>query len=141
MPRVPTLPLAGALALLAACGGSSTPTGNNNNTGGPPTMPGGSPVASANVSVENYVYSPDAVLLSAGGTVTWNWVDPGHSVTTNGSPAMPAEAPVSNPPKSLGPVTFSTTGDYQYRCSVHGVACGAYGGTGGCGMYGAIFVR
>jgi plastocyanin len=91
----------------------------------------------ATVDVQNNYFSPASVLLATGGTVTWNWVGSGHSVTSAGSPALPSTAPVTDAPFTLGPVTFSTAGTYQYYCTVHGVA-GSYGGGN---MTGAIFVQ
>ena len=134
--RTFTFPLlTGALALAAACGGSSYGGGTTNT----PTEPTGTPVMSATVSVQNNFFEPASVLLASGGTVTWNWVGSGHSVTATGSPALPAStgALLKDAPFSLGPVVFATAGTYQYYCTVHGAA-GVYGGGQ---MTGAIFVR
>ena len=129
--------LVGCLSVaLMACSGGTTPT----NPGGvfqyPQQPPAGNPVASASVDVIDFAFSPASVSLSVGGSVTWTWVGSGHSVTSDGPPSFSPNAPVSNPPKTLGPVVFSATGDYQYFCSVHGGA-GGYGGS----MLGTIFVR
>lgn len=124
-----------ALALAAGCGGGTTE--NNNNGGNPPQNPGGTPVASATVSVFNNYFDPNGVLLSAGGTVTWNWVGVGHSVTSRGSPSFSPNAPVSSAPFTLA-VTFPSTGDYQYFCTVHGVSSDPYSSGS---MIGTIFVR
>jgi plastocyanin len=129
----------GLLVGAVACGGGGT-TDNNNNNGGnqqPPQQPGGTPVPTASVDVNNNYFTPNSVLLAAGGTVTWNWVgDNGHSVTSYASPTFTPNAPVSYPQHTLV-VTFPNTGDYQYYCTTHGV--GAYGGISG--MTGAIYVR
>ena len=129
--------LAGPLVAVAACSGGYT-SGDSNNNGNdqnPPANPGGTPQASASVSVNNNFFSPNSVLLAAGGTVTWNWVGNGHSVTPNGTPAFSPDAPVSDAPHTLV-VTFPSTGDYRYFCTVHGVS-GGYSS----GMVGTIFVR
>jgi len=127
--------LIGVLAAALAC--SSGPTTDNNQNGGnnqPPVLPGGTPVASANVDVANDFYAPNSVLLAAGGTVTWNWTgDHGHSVTSN---VFQPNAPVSYPPHSLS-VTFPSTGDFAYFCTVHGVSGYGVAGT----MVGTIYVR
>ena len=127
--------VAGSLVVLAACGGSSYGGGTTNT----PTEPTGTPVMSATVSVQNNFFDPSTVLLASGGTVTWNWVGSGHSVTAAGSPALPSSTggALKDAPFSLGPVVFAAAGTYQYFCTVHGVA-GTYGGGN---MTGAIFVR
>ena len=127
-------PVAASLLVMAACGGSSV-TGTSNT----PPQPTGTPVMSATVSVQNNFFDPATVLLASGGTITWNWVGSGHSVTASGSPALPASTGslTKNAPFSLGPVVFAAAGTYQYYCTVHGVA-GTYGGGN---MTGAIFVR
>jgi len=135
MGRFGHLTLAAGFAAAAACsGGGTTDTGGISPPPPPPVLPGGTPVQSANVDVANDFYSPNSVLLSAGGTVTWTWTgNNGHSVTSN---EFSPNAPVSYPPKTLQ-VTFANTGDYHYFCTVHGVA--GYGTSGT--MIGAIFVR
>ena len=129
------------LLLLAACSsGYGTDNGNNGNNGNnnnpPPANPGGTPVPSASVDVLNNYFNPNSVLLAAGGTVTWNWIGSGHSVTPTGSPVFAPQAPISNAPHTLS-VTFSQAGDYSYICTVHGYA-GAYSSGS---MVGEIFVR
>lgn len=128
-----------ALAFVAACGGGGT-TGSNTTppvTGGNPGLPSGTPSASAAVEVINNEFDPNSVLIQVGGTVTWHWTGSGHSVTSYGTPSFSPNAPVSGTGTVLGPVTFNATGDYQYLCSVHGVA--TYGSTGG--MAGVVYVR
>ena len=118
--------------LLLACGGSDGPTGGSNT----PTDPGGTPAAAATIQVMNDFYSPSTVLISPGGTVTWNWVGAGHSVTPDGSPTFSPGAPISNPPRTLA-VVFASAGTYSFHCTAHGVP-GVYGGGT---MTGAVFVR
>ena len=139
MSLAPQIRLAGILLGVAACSsGGTTDNGNNNGGQNPPQLPGGTPVATANIDVLNNYYAPNSVLLAVNGTVTWNWVgDNGHSVTSTVAPTFSPTAPVSYPPKSLV-VTFTTTGDYRYFCLTHGVSDG-YGGGGS--MVGEIFVR
>jgi plastocyanin len=131
--------LLGALIAAAGCGAGGTTSNNNGNNGGyPPMQPSGNPVLVASVNVDDDFFSPNAVLLSAGGTVTWNWVGiNGHSVTSSGAPSFSPNAPVSPVNTTLGPVVFATAGTYNYFCTVHGV--GGYGSTGD--MKGTIFVR
>jgi plastocyanin len=121
------------LAVLAALACSGEPTGTSDT----PPEPVGDPVPAATIQVLNDFYSPSTVLISAGGTVTWTWVGSGHSVTSAGSPSFSPTAGVSNPPKTLGPVTFANGGTYQFYCTVHGIP-GTYGGGQ---MTGAVFVE
>jgi plastocyanin len=127
--------LAGSLSLLAACGGSTYGGGTSNI----PTDPMTTPVLAATVNVQNNFFDPATVDLAAGGTVTWNWIGSGHSVTSVGSPALPSSTGVVTKDAgfSLGPVVFASAGTYQYYCTVHGTG-GVYGGGN---MTGAIFVR
>jgi len=134
MDRFGRITLAAGFAALAACSSGTTDGGVLTPPPPPPVLPGGTPVQAANVDVANDFFSPNAVLLATGGTVTWTWTgNNGHSVTSND---FSPNAPVSYPPKTLQ-VTFNTNGDYNYFCSVHGVA--GYGTSGS--MIGAVFVR
>jgi len=132
MRRQRILPFAGALLALAACG-STEPDGTSNN----PPQPIGVPAQAVSVSVQDNFFSPASALVAVNGTVTWNWVGNGHSVTSDGSPTFSPNAPISNPPTTLGPIVFSTLGTYSYHCTVHGVP-GVYGSGQ---MTGAVFVR
>ena len=101
-------------AALVGCGGAgTTPSGQNGPSQYPQQPPAGNPVASASVDVLNNAFSPASVSLTAGGTVTWTWVGSGHSVTSDGQPSFSPTAPVSNAPRTLGPVVFSTAGQYN----------------------------
>ena len=110
------LPVAGAILALAACG-YKTPTSNN--TGNVPDPPTGTPAPTANVEVRNGYFNPANPLIAVGGTVTWTWIDSGHSVTSFGSPSFSPNAPISNKPHTLGPVVFPTAGTYTFYCSAH----------------------
>lgn len=130
--------LLGVLLAVVGCGAGGTTSNNKGNSGYPPPPPSGNPVDAATVLVDDNFFSPNAVLLSAGGNVTWNWIGRnGHSVTSDGSPSFSPNAPVSAVNTTLGPIIFATAGSYNYYCTVHGIA--GYGGTGD--MKGTIFVR
>ena len=128
LPRVFPVPL----FLLLACGGSDLPTGTSNT----PPPPTGNPVAAATIQIQDNFYSPSTVLISAGGTVTWNWVGDGHSVTPDGALTFTGVA-LKSAPFTLGPVVFAVAGTYSFHCTAHGVA-GTYGGGT---MTGAVFVQ
>lgn len=129
--RVPHF--AGAILAIAACASASS----SDDTSNVPPEPIGSPAQAVTVSVRDNFFSPVSALVAVNGTVTWNWVGTGHSVTSDGSPTFSPSAPVSSPPTTLGPIVFSSLGTYTYHCTVHGVA-GVYGSGQ---MTGAVFVR
>ena len=124
----------------AACGGGTTENNNGNNNGTPnyPGDPGGSPVQAATVDILDNQFSPNAVVVAVGGTVTFHWVGTaGHSVTPSSGSTFSPTAGVSFPPKDMT-VTFSTAGTYNYYCIIHGASDG-YGGQGN--MIGTVTVR
>jgi plastocyanin len=102
---------------VAACGGGysgSTPTSPS--TGGTNTQ--GSPisiVSGASIKT-NTAYSPNPMVISAGGTVTWtNNDNTSHtSVGDDGSWNSGNIAPGAQFSR-----TFSTAGSYTYHCSIH----------------------
>ena len=128
----PVLPLLPLFPLFMACGGSDGPAGTSDT----PPEPQGNPVAAASIEVRDNFYSPSTVLISVGGTVTWNWAGDNHSVTPDGSPIFTGVG-LRNAPFTLGPVVFAVAGTYSFHCTAHGVA-GTYGGGT---MTGAVFVR
>lgn len=134
MPRRRLLPVAGALLALAACS-YKTPTGTSG--GNIPDPPTTTPVQAATVEVRDTYYVPANPLIVAGGTVTWTWVDSGHSVTSSGAPAFSPNALVSNAPHTLGPVTFPTAGVYVFYCTAHATTGVYASGT----EVGAVYVQ
>jgi len=124
----------------AACGSGTTENNNGNNNGTPnyPGDPGTAPVQAATVDVNDNYFSPSAVVVAVGGTVTFHWVGTaGHSVTPQSGSTFSPAAGVSYPPKDMT-VTFTTAGTYNYYCIIHGSSDG-YGGQGN--MTGTITVR
>ena len=115
--------------LFAGCGGgSSMPTAPSN----PPSGGGGSdpPSAAVSVTVGNNLFrsdrnasvNPAIDTVTAGGTVTWTWVDTGavpHTVQSVGAPAFTSSG-LESSNGSTYQLTFSTPGTYQYNCAVHG---------------------
>jgi plastocyanin len=68
-------------------------------------------------SARNATQNPAVDTIAAGGTVTWTWVGMiGHSVQSTGSPMF-----TSSTIKTSGTymITFTSTGNYTYNCSVH----------------------
>jgi plastocyanin len=115
-----------AVAAIVACSGDDLPSnptdGNTANT----------------VAVGNNVFTPSAISVPAGTTVTWQWNSNGvvHNVTF--------EDQVTSNDRSEGsfPRTFTAAGTYPYQCTIHGsqgmtgtvtVTSAQSGGSGGDG--------
>lgn len=119
-----------AIVVVAACGG-----GTGGNPSGVisvmPGVPGGGGSAGGGaggaggvgkdtVNVGNNFYSPSALTVSVGSTVTWVWEpnDVIHTVTFD------ADTTVMSAFQSSGTYarTFTAAGTYSYHCSIHGAA-------------------
>jgi plastocyanin len=122
--------MAGTIAALA-CGGDDGGTGPPGNGGDPPDD---------QVQVRNNSFTPSALQVEAGTTVTWVWSSGGtvHNVTFDDDVAS----------GNLGDGTFarafSAAGSFPYHCTIHGsptsgmrgqvtVVAAAGGDTGGDG--------
>jgi len=114
------------LVFLAACG---TSTSSYNSS--PPPPPGAPPPPPAPgtvaVSVADYSYAPDSILVAVGTPVRWtNEGTNVHRVTSDnggfGSPDLAGTGTDSygNPtPGGTYSRTFSTAGTFPYHCGVH----------------------
>ncbi len=105
--------LATALAVgLTGCGGDNG-TGPGGGGGG-----GGGPVMTTSVTVGNNVFSPGAIQVSPGATVTWTW-NPGgidHNVTfSSGGITGSGNRSSGNFPA----VMPTAAGTYNYSCTLH----------------------
>jgi plastocyanin len=119
-----------AIVVVAACGG-----GTGGNPSGVisvmPGVPGGGGSAGGGaggaggvgkdtVNVGNNFYSPSALTVSVGSTVTWVWEpnDVIHTVTFD------ADTTIMSAFQSSGTYarTFTAAGTYSYHCSIHGAA-------------------
>ncbi|MBF6272477.1 copper-binding protein [Nocardia sp. 852002-20019_SCH5090214] len=120
------LPIAGALVaavLIAGCGSNtttSTPTTTTAAT--PPGTAAASPTvaqpASVTVRVEDMKFSPDAVTVQAGDTVTWKFSDKvPHAVQGIGDAAMGINSPIFTGGEWSH--TFAVPGVYRYLCPLH----------------------
>jgi plastocyanin len=108
---------AGGIALtLTACGGSPAPVPAAA-TSPTPSRPAAatSPVAATSVSIVNFAFSPAAVTVKAGATVTWtNRDEDAHTVAIAGAPTS---APLQNGDTFTH--TFAQPGSYSYLCTIH----------------------
>jgi plastocyanin len=84
------------------------------------TVTASAPPTTAAVTVSNNFFSPDAVVMQTGGTVTWTWSSGGvtHDVVYDGGPQP---LPTSSGPQSSGSHSnvITTVGRYTYHCEFH----------------------
>jgi len=101
--------LATSVLLLGGCGKKSA---NMNN----PTSAGTTPVAAANVSIQNFAFSPAKVYVLPGGSVTWTNKDVSpHTATDIGGTFDSGSLATDQTFKK----TFATAGTYTYHCTIH----------------------
>jgi plastocyanin len=112
--RLMLVPLAAAIL---ACGGSSDSTGPGTGGGGGGGG-GGTPVATTAVTMQNRAFTPTAIKVAAGATVTWTNSDAeSHNVTFDGA-AVPASGNiVAGANKALA--MPAVAGTYPYHCTLH----------------------
>jgi plastocyanin len=127
---------AGAIVITATATGlglSGSPQTFNLTGVNPPPPP-----TAITINVQNFVFSPKVDTVAAGGTVTWDWVAAGHSVTSTGPTSFISDPAgiVAATPHSYGPITFNTPGTYFYYCLAHGGP-----GNPPTGMSGTIVVQ
>ena len=110
-----------AVAAWIAFGGKNSnnnSTGNNSNSPSHSSQPAAQPVAADKVTIQNFAFSPAAITVKKGTTVTWtNQDDTSHTVTENDGKNGP-----SAPPLGQGQgysFTFNQTGTFHYHCSIH----------------------
>jgi plastocyanin len=75
------------------------------------------------ISIGNNFFSPDAVSVPVGTTVTWTWNSAGtpHNVTfIDGPPPLPAQSCTQG--AGTHSVTFTTVGTYSYTCTIHAMS-------------------
>lgn len=112
----------GLLAILASCGG-----GGGGAAPASATVPKAPPAGHVYVGTasgyggSSMSFLPANITVSAGSTVTWDFLDGPHNVTS-GAPGAPDGAFNSGTAQSSGSFvhTFPTAGTYPYYCSVHG---------------------
>src|SRR3954453_24066332 len=86
------------------------------------------PAQAADVTIQNFAFSPTPVTIAQGDTVTWHWAGPdtNHSVTSDANQADsfdsdPIRPPLSadHPPGDTFDHVFNTPGTFTYFCKVH----------------------
>ena len=117
-----------ALAAAWSCGGAGSnttaPTSNGTTTTTTTGSTTGSTTGTTTTSTSNSVsvgdnsFTPSAITVSVGTTVTWTWVGYAtHNVTFDDGDSSPDQT--AGGTYSLA---FSTAGTYKYHCTIHGAA-------------------
>jgi plastocyanin len=118
-----------AVLLAAACGGggdATSPSAGNNPGGSPGTTPPTTPVATTAVSVSDNQFTPSAIQVPIGSTVTWTWV---AGSTTHNVSFTDGVSSGDRGANATFTRTFSTAGTFSYVCTIHG------------GMQGSVLVQ
>ena len=100
------------LVLLAACGGSDSGADASSSSAE-------NPVPANTVDVKDMRFSPSAITIKAGETVTWRFDDSGRPHNVTGDQA--AESIIKSPIIKKGEysATFTKPGVYHYTCTLH----------------------
>ena len=110
------------LAALMACGGGGSDATGPGTTGGTNTggnNPGGTTaVATTAVDMKSLAFTPAAIKVASGATVTWTNQDGvAHNVTFDGA-AVPASGTI-NAGVAKALVMPTAAGTYTYKCTFH----------------------
>jgi len=108
---------------IAGCGSDETDpapvppaTSAASATGAPAQQP--APAGDVTVAVDDMAFSPAAVTVRVGDTVTWEFSDSvPHSVQGIGDKAMGINSPILT--TGEWSFTFTQPGEYRYLCSLH----------------------
>lgn len=114
---------AGSAMVLAGCGGNAGNTADNTGGDNCTAKGAGSGTAAQTVKINSDptnvgAYAPATVSVKKGDSVEWDWVDNSakHSVTSDDNTTFDSCLQSSG---SKFVVTFNTTGDIKYHCSIH----------------------
>jgi plastocyanin len=117
MRRIALASLALAMSLgVAGCSSSAT----NNQTptvGTPPAAAASTASRSANVSIQNMAFGPDALSVPAGARVTWTNLDTVAHTVTFDSASISSSGTLAN--GASFSATFDSPGTFTYHCSIH----------------------
>jgi amicyanin len=106
----------GGLSTRRAATDAGTPQARESGPEAPPTQNAGpSPVT---VSIDNFVFEPKELIVTAGTTVTWvNADDMPHTVTSTASPALFGSKTLDTDDRFS--FEFKVAGTYDYFCTLH----------------------
>jgi plastocyanin len=98
--------------------GAQTATATANGLAGAPSVTFTTNVT-ATVAVANNSFTPNAITVPLGSTVTWQWqgTTAAHNVTFAATPGAPAD--VGNMTSGSAQRTFNTAGTFNYQCTNH----------------------
>jgi plastocyanin len=110
---------------LAAVAGTLTCSSSGSSMTGPTTS---LPAGSADVTIQDFSFSPATVTIKAGATVRWTNQGPSAHTTTSDTGLW--DSGQLNPPSGGGTygggtagasfqMTFTQPGSYRYHCSIH----------------------
>lgn len=111
------------VAALLACGGGSSSTGPGTTGGTTNTGGNGGTVAVATnaVVMKDIAFTPPAIKVASGATVTWTNSDGfAHNVTFDGGAVAASGTIAAGAAKALTMPTAA--GTYPYHCTIHGTA-------------------
>jgi amicyanin len=81
------------------------------------TAPAGPAVATTAVSINNFAFTPAAITVKVGATVTWtNNDEEPHTVFSS---AAGMKSPVLASNQNTYSFTFTAPGTYEYNCTIH----------------------
>jgi plastocyanin len=78
--------------------------------------PAATPVATTTVTIQNFAFSPPAIVVPVGATVTWTNRDAEQHTVTAVDRSFDSDALNPDQPYSF---TFAKAGTYQYMCLIH----------------------
>ena len=109
------------VSLRRTAAGAPPPSGAGASQGSPATATTGA--AGAKVSIDNFVFDPKELVVTAGATVTWvNTDDVAHTVTSKAAtPLFDSKTLYTDDKFSF---EFKTPGTYDYFCKPHSYMTG-----------------
>jgi plastocyanin len=118
-----------AVTALAACGGSGGSDGGGSgattSSSPPSASPGGGSAGAAEISIQDFSFTPSETTVAAGTTVTWTNDDTAdHDVTSTDGPGVDAATTSTFASETLSQgdafsYAFNEPGTYFYECTIH----------------------
>jgi len=94
-------------------------TENNSSSGNPAggTFPEGTSPQTHTINIQSFAFSPSALTIQVGDTVTWTNLDSmSHTITSDSGTELSSSSFGKNGVYSH---TFSTVGNFAYHCAIH----------------------
>jgi plastocyanin len=108
--------LMAVLTLLGGCGQGSSALSAAATSAPPPTQPISAPVAGAQVTIDNFSFTPSTRTIAAGKSVTWiNHDDVPHTITAQDHAFSSAGLDTDDQYTHQ----FASPGTYIYYCTIH----------------------